>query len=299
LSERKVAIITDASSDLPPELVEKHKITILPILINFESKTYKVEGIEKGITWDEYYSLVDKEIPTTAIPGPGVFLKAFEEVLTVADTVIGLFISEKLSGTFRTAQSVVKQHLADKDVSVYDTQVTCSSLGLIALEAARLASAGKSKEEVAKKVEEWLPELNLRGIMNTLDNLERAGRISKAKKFMANILKFKPVCGYVDGEVHIYGQLRADDKLIIQQMKRLGVEALRNMHPDNKTVFINHTRWPEAAEEIAKHMEKHNPENKEIIIQETGPLTSFFTGRKLLTVDYIGKFDPDWLLKTK
>ena len=83
MSKRKVAIITDASSDLPPELVEKHKITILPILINFESKSYKVEGIEKGITWDEYYSLVDEEIPTTAIPGPGVFLKAFEEALSI------------------------------------------------------------------------------------------------------------------------------------------------------------------------------------------------------------------------
>ncbi len=299
MSKRKVAIITDASSDLPSELVEKHKITILPILINFENKSYKVDGIEKGITWDEYYSLVDKEIPTTAIPGPGVFLKAFEEALTVADTVVGFFISEKLSGTFKTAQSVVKQHLPEKDISVYDTQVTCSSLGLIALEAARLATDGKSKEEVVKKVEEWLPDLNLRGIMNTLDNLERSGRISKTKKFLANIMNFKPVCGYVNGEVHIYGQLRADDKLIIQQMKNLGIEALRNMHPDNKTLFINHTRWPEAAEEILKHIEKHNPENKEIIIQETGPLTSFFTGRKLLTMGYIGKFDPDWLLKTK
>ncbi len=299
MSKRKVAIITDASSDLPPELVEKHKITILPILINFESKSYKSEGIEKGITWDEYYSLVDKEIPTTAIPGPGVFLKAFEEALTVADTVIGFFISEKMSGTFKTAQSVVKQFLQDKDISLYDTQVTCSSLGLMALEAARLASEGKSKEEVVKKVEEWLPDLNLRGIMNTLDNLARAGRISKVKKFFADILKFKPVCGYVDGEVHIYGQLRADDNLILQQMKKFGVEALQNMHQDNKTLFINHTRWPEAAEEIAKYIEKHNPSNKEIIIQETGPLTSFFTGRKLLTMGYIGKFDPDWLLKTK
>ncbi|GAH12016.1 unnamed protein product [marine sediment metagenome] len=46
-------------------------------------------------------------------------------------------------------------------------------------------------------------------------------------------------------------------------------------------------------------IDKHNPENKEIIVQETGPLTSFFTGRKLLTMGYIGKFDPDWLLKTK
>jgi len=299
MSKRKVAIITDASSDLPPELVEKHKITIQPILINFENKTYKVEGIEKGITWDEYYSLVDQEIPTTAIPGPGIFKQTFEEALAVADTVIGFYISEKLSGTFKTAQSVAKQFFSDKDISLYDSQVTCSSLGLIALEAARLASDGKSKEEIVKNVEDWLPDLQLKGIMNTLENLVRTGRISKTKKFFADILKFKPVCGYVDGEVHIYGQLRADDKLIIQQMKNLGVEALRNMHPDNKTLFINHTRWPEAADEILKHIEKHNPENKEIIVQETGPLTSFFTGRKLLTVDYIGKFNPDWLLKTK
>ncbi|MCG3254359.1 MAG: DegV family protein [Candidatus Heimdallarchaeota archaeon] len=299
MSKQKVAIVTDASGDIPPELEDKYNITILPILMNFEEESFKSEGIEKGFTWDEFYKIAEKEVPSTGIPGPGVFMKTFNKALEIADSVIGIFISNKLSGVYNTATMVAKQHMPDNDISIYHAGVNSVGVGVVVVEAARLASAGHAKADVCTKVENWIKKVNYAGIINQLENLVRTGRLSKTKKFFANILKYKPVLGFVDDEIHVYGNIKADDALIIKQMKKFGEQALQNMVEDNNTIFLAHSRWPEAAEEIVAYLNTVNPKKKEIIIQETGVINAFYTGKKLLAFGYIGKFDSNWLMDTK
>ncbi|MFW9924117.1 MAG: DegV family protein [Candidatus Thorarchaeota archaeon] len=299
MGKQTVAIVTSAASDIPPELVEKYKITILPVLLNFEDKSYKSFGIEKGITWDEYYKLIEKEVPSTGIPGPGYFVESFKKAFEIADAVIGIFISKKMSAVYNTAVNIAATHFKDQKIAIFDDGVTGVGTATLVIEASKLIEQGKSFEEVTEKLKEWIPDLQFNGIMNTLENLVRTGRISKTKKFFADILKFKPVCGYLDGEVHVYGNIRAEDELIIEQMKKYGVKALENINPETKLLFVGHTRWPEVAEEIAKYLQAHNPNNVDIKIQETGVINSFYTGKKLLIISYIGKFDANWLLQTK
>jgi len=297
MAKQKVAIVTDASGDIPPDLEEKYDITIVPVLMNFEDKQYKSEGIEKGFTLEEFYKVSQNEVPTTAIASPGIFMKTFEKALEIGESMIGIFISEKLSGVYNAAAMVAKEHMADKDISIYHAGVNSVGVGVVVVEAARLAAEGKSKEEINKKVENWIKNNRYAGIINKLENLVRTGRLSKTKKFFADILKFKPVVGFEDDEIHVYGNLKADDNLIIITMKKFGEKILQNMVDDNSILFLAHSRWPEAAEEIKAHLIKNNPENKEIIIQETGVINAFYTGKKLLAFGYIGKFDSDWLLK--
>ncbi|NHJ49978.1 MAG: DegV family protein [Asgard group archaeon] len=297
MTKQKVAIVTDASGDIPPDLEEKLNISIVPVIMNFEDESFKSLGIEKGLTWDEFYKLAEKEVPKTAIASPGLFMKTFEKALEIADSAIGIFISEKLSGVYNAAKMVAEQHMKDKDISVYHAGVNSVGEGVVVVEAARLAAAGQSMEEVCKKVESWIADNNYSGIMNQLENLVRTGRLSKTKKFFADILKFKPVVGFVDDEIHVYGNLKADDKLILQQMKKFGKLALENMVEDSNLLFIAHSRWPEAANELKEYLNTVNPKKKEILIQETGVINAFYTGKKLLAYGYIGKFDPDWLLK--
>lgn len=298
MTKQKVAIVTDASGDIPPDLADKYNITILPILMNFEDKSYKSEGIEKGLTWDEFYKITEKEVPSTAIPGPGVFMKTFNQALDIADSVIGIFISDKLSGVYNTATMVAKQHMQDKDISIYHAGVNSVGVGVVVVEAARLAAAGNTKMEVCEKVEKWTTKVKYAGIINQLENLVRTGRLSKTKKFFANILKYKPVLGFEDDKIHVYGNIKADDTLIIKQMKKFGEQVLQKMVEDNNILFIAHSRWPEAAEELKTYLKTVNPHKKEIIIQETGVINAFYTGKKLLAYGYIGEFDPDWLLNT-
>ncbi|MBN1328215.1 MAG: DegV family protein [Candidatus Heimdallarchaeota archaeon] len=299
MSKQKVAIVTDASGDIPPELVDKLKISIIPVILNFEDKSFKSYGIEKGLTWDEFYKLTEKEVPSTAIAGPGHFKLAFEQALEVGESAIGIFISDKMSGVYNSAKMVSEQHMQDKDITVYHGGVNSVGIAVLVIEAARLAAQGMAKEEICKKLEQWIPTVQYAGIINTLDNLVRTGRLSKVKKFMADMLHFKPILGFIDGAIHTYGNIRADDALIIEQMKKFGMKVLENMIPENKILLIGHTRWPEAAEEIAEYLRKNSTNNKEIMVQEEGVINSFYVGKKLLAIGYIGKFNPDWLLKTK
>ncbi len=299
MGQKKVALLTCAAADIPPELEKKYQITIAPVLLNFEEKSYKSYGIEKGLTWEEFYRVSENEVPSTAIPGPGHFKKAFDEAFEIADSVIAIFISHKMSGMFQTATKVADEFFKDKDVSVYHGGVSCVGTGALVIECCKLAEQGKSKADIVTKLEEWIPQANYSGIINTLDNLVKTGRLSKAKKFFADMLKFKPVLGYVDDELHVYGNIRADDKIIISQMKKFGQKAIENIHPGTSTLIVNHSRWSEAGNEIADFLRKLPNHNVEVIVQETGVINSFYTGKKLLALGYIGKYDHKWLMNTK
>lgn len=299
MAQRKVAIVTCAAADIPPELEEKYQITIVPVLLNFEDKSYRSYGIEKGLTWDEFYKLTEKEVPSTAIPGPGHFAKSFEAAFKLADSVIVIFISKKMSGMYNTAVKVAEQYFKDKDISIFNGGVSCVGTAALVLECCKMAEQGKSKDEIVDKLEEWIPNANYSGIINTLDNLVKTGRLTRVKKFFADILKFKPVLGYVDDELHVYGNIRADDELIINQMKKFGKKAIEGIHPGTSTLLVNHSRWPEAGNEIANYLRDLPNHNVEIIVQETGVINSFYTGKKLLALGYIGKYDHQWLMDTK
>jgi DegV family protein with EDD domain len=298
MSRKKVAIVTDAASDIPPKLVEKYDITILPVMLIFEDKTFKSYGIEKGITWEQFYRLTEEEVPTTAILSPGLFVEAFNEAFTKADSVIGIFISKKLSGVYQSAYNIAKRYFPDRNIMVYHDGVTSVGTATLVLEVAKIAEQGKSFQEMCKKVETLIPYTIYSGIINTLENLVRTGRLSKTKKFFANLLKFKPVLGYEDDEVTIFGQIRANDQIIIERMKQFGEKALEHSYPQATYFFVNHSRWPEAAKKIASHLRDYNQnENRKIIIQETGTINAYFTGKKLLTLGYLGDFDPQWILE--
>lgn len=162
-----------------------------------------------------------------------------------------------------------------------------------------LIENGCSFEELNIKIKEWLEHVNYAGIMFTLENLVRTGRVPKTKKYLADFFKIKPIVQFVDGQVSIQDKIRANDQHIINQMKKYGCHVLDNLIDDANHIFIGHTRWPEAAEIIAKHLEENNSRKMKIIIQETGAIVANFVGKKALTFGYIGSFDKNWLLDAK
>jgi fatty acid-binding protein DegV len=82
-------------------------------------------------------------------------------------------------------------------------------------------------------------------------------------------------------------------------MKKFGRLAVEHMNGESDYVIIGHTRWPEAAQQMAEDIEKHNPNKKKIIIQETGAIVANFVGKKTLTLGYLGQYDGEWLQNTK
>ncbi|MHA1156850.1 MAG: DegV family protein [Candidatus Heimdallarchaeota archaeon] len=295
----KVAILTDDTCDLPVELIEKLGIIIIPVKIIFSDQVYLSSGPTGELDLNEYYEKTVSEIPTTSTPSPGIIFQKFEKALQKADTAIGIFISNLMSPIATNSQALIKQKFPDKKIHIFDSKVTSVALAILVLEAAIMAQNDQSFEEIIEKTTEFMKEVNFAGIMSTMENLVRTGRVPRTKKFLADFFSVKPVVKMIEGKVTVQGKIKANDKVIIQQMKKFGRLALENINGFSNHVLIGHTRWPEAAEEIATYIKQHNPKNKKIIIQETGAIVANFVGKKTLTIGYLGKYENSWLENTK
>lgn len=295
----KITIVSDDTCDMPIDLIEKYNIRIVPVKMVFSDKTFNSCGVKGDLSLDEYYRRVSKELPTTSTPSLGIIYENFKQALEQSEGLIAIFISNSLSPIASNAQIVVKQHFPNKKIKIHNSNMTSVGLSVVVLEAAKLAQKGQSFEEINTKIEKWLSQVHYAGIMSTLENLVRTGRVPKTKKYLADFFKVKPVVAMTDGQVTMKGKIRADDKLILNQIKKFGQLALENMSNESGYLFIGHTRWLEAAEDIASFLKLHNPKNKTIIVQETGTLIANFVGKKTITLGYIGQYDDNWLLKTK
>src|SRR3954447_3724280 len=142
-----VRIVTDSSGDLPLSLAAELGITVVPAVVCFGEASF-LDGVE--IDHDTFYRRLQEEkaFPTTSQPSPGQFAEAYTRLAPEAEGIISLHLSARLSGTFNSAAQGARACAAACPIEVVDSRSTSLGLGLIALEAARLARSGASFEDV-------------------------------------------------------------------------------------------------------------------------------------------------------
>ncbi|MEA2071075.1 MAG: DegV family protein [Asgard group archaeon] len=292
---QKVSIVTDGSCDLPEEIIKKYNIHIAPFQVIFGTTAYQLYGDAGDISKEEFYSKLEtnEDLPTTAVPSPKSFMEAFKEAAKDSDAIIGIFISKELSGTIQSAKRVIPL-LDDIDITIIDSQVSATCLGLLVIEAAKMAQEGASKKAIIKRIKRLIPDTRLIIVVDTLEYLHRGGRIGKARKLLGETFNFKPVLHFEDGMVASGGKLRGRDT-VIENLKFMAPLVVKNAITDH--VFIWHTQDKKVAKELQEIMEKHNENGKEILIQEAGPVIGTHIGPKSLGFTYIGEYKPKWLLK--
>jgi len=192
----KVAIVTDSSASIPPELIKKYDIKVLSLLLHLEGETYK-DRVEIK-TPAELFELVKKstQFPTTSAPPPGEYVEVYRQLSRKVNSIFILTMSSVLSMTFGSAtqaKDVVKSELPDINMEVFDSRSTTGGLGLMVLAAARAAAWGQGMPAVIKAAEDVRSKINHLYIFDTLSYLARSGRISKAAAMAGNMLSMKPV----------------------------------------------------------------------------------------------------------
>ncbi|MGC9779303.1 MAG: DegV family protein [Candidatus Heimdallarchaeota archaeon] len=294
---RKVAIVTDGSSDLPKEMVEKYNIHIAPFQVIFGDKVFKMMGNYGDLTPDEFYNKLAnaKDYPTTSVPTPKAFVTAFEDAAKEAKDVIGIFISKELSGTYQSALRVVPM-IDDAEITIVDSQVAASTLGAIVLEAAKMAKDGASKEAIMERLNDIIPRAKLVSVQDNVDAVYRSGRVGWSKRFLVNTFKIKPIIEFNEGKLVSGGTIRGREEADAA-LKYAAPLIVKNAYTD--IIFVWHCRTLEFANELKEIMEKNNPEGKEIIVIEAGPVVGSHVGPGALAFMYIGDYNNDWLLKQK
>ena len=203
-----VKVVTDGSSDIPPEVARELDITIVPMTVAFGDEAY-LDGVE--ITADEFYSrLVNTPVwPTTASPSIGQFAEVFNKLAEETDEIIAVLLSKKYSPCYE--YGLKAKELVEKEcrIEVIDGQFGAGPLGLVAIAAARAAKAGAGLNEVMNVVYKAIPKTHILLFFDTLKYLERGGRIGKARALMGALLRAKPLVTIKDGETFPVGRVRS------------------------------------------------------------------------------------------
>jgi DegV family protein with EDD domain len=229
-----VRIVTDSSADLPAELAQQHQITVLPCYVVVDGQTLK-DGVD--IQADDFYRRLQAEgpTPTTAQPTVADFQAVYQDLTSQGDQVVSIHVSGKLSGTLNSAEQA-KGSLDGEAVEIIDSRLAAMPLGLVVLEAAALAAEGGSHQEVAEKVRQGLDLHHGLFALDTLEFLQKGGRIGKAQAFLGSVLNVKPILRLHEGEAHPVERPRNRERA----MHRL-VELVKELGPVRRMAVIHST----------------------------------------------------------
>jgi DegV family protein with EDD domain len=208
-----VRIITDSSAGLPAQLVKELDISVIPALICFGSKTYR-DGVD--MTTEEFYKRLvsSKILPTTSVPAPPTFAQAYDEVAEKTDEIVVITISRKLSAIHEVGLQSVSLMKKKCRIEVIDSNWALMAQGLVVIAAAKAAKAGAGFDEVVSLTRRNIPRADIRIAFDTLEYLERGGRIGKAQAFLGTMLKVNPILCIKGGETYPVARERSRAKAV-------------------------------------------------------------------------------------
>lgn len=276
---RPVAIVTDSTASVPPQLVERLGIRVVPVLLIFGSQSFR-DGVD--ITASEVYGRLraGDQIPTSAAPSVGDFLRTFATAGQDARGVLSIHMSPRLSATYNVAQTAAE--LVDNvPVRVFNCNTAAMGQGFVVLEAARAAAAGASLDEVTRRAEEVASRVKLLFTLDTFKYLHRGGRLGAAAALAGTLLQIKPVLWIHDGVVSEFARTRTRAKAL--QLIRNQVSEDIDTRPVHAAVL--HADAADEAQTLEAFLdERFNC--AELFVTEFTPVVGAHTGPGILGVAY-------------
>ncbi|HRJ56285.1 MAG TPA: DegV family protein [Anaerolineales bacterium] len=244
----KVAIVTDSTAYIPTEYVKQYNLSITPQVLIWGEEMFR-DGVD--MQPEEFYTRLKsaKTMPTTS-QVPIVDMQAtFQGLVDQGFSVMGIFISSKLSGTQQSAiQAKQMMGSAGEKVVIVDSKSTAMALGFQVLSTARMLEAGASLQEGIAYAEKAHEKTGVFFAVDTLEFLHRGGRIGGAQRFIGSALNLKPILAVKDGKVEGVDRIRTKTKahdrileLISEQVKgksNIRIACLHaNAHEDGKKLL--------------------------------------------------------------
>ncbi len=240
-----VAIVTDSTACIPPEVAERYGIEIVPLHLIFGGRTF-VDSLTTDTS--EFYALLRtlSDRPTTAAPSPGMFLDAIARAARRADAVLCITVSKQFSAMYDSARQAIEIAKAESpgaDIRLLDSRNAAMAQGFVVLEAARAAAAGKSIADVEHRAEAMTGQVTLLAMLDTLAYLARGGRVPRVAAWAAGMLQVKPIVRFSASDIKLVARTRTR-KRALDRMLALLVEmaAGRRLH-----LAVHHANAPEDA----------------------------------------------------
>lgn len=273
-----VRVFTDSTADIPKELAEKNNISVVPLKVFINGQSY-LDGVTLDST--RFYQLLSEstDLPVTSQPSPMDFADAFKKAIREGATeIISLQLSSALSGTYQSAmlaKSMLEDQYPNVTISVIDSKTATYCLGMMVVTVARAAAAGKSLAELEQIAQEVRDTQLLVAIVDTLEYLQKGGRIGKASAFLGSILNIKPIISVnVEGEVFGTDKSRGTNKAITRIFELMEEKAPLG---SAVSIAIVHSQRVEQAEEWLEKL-KTLYDVREGVVVELGPVVGTHAG---------------------
>jgi DegV family protein with EDD domain len=201
-----VKIVADTTSGLPREMLKTLGIPLIPQIVAFGEESFRDDTELDTVTFLQKLR-ASKELPKTSAPPPGLYHPIFEQALRDGQDVVVVAPSAKVSGTVRSAE-VAALDFPKLKVAVVDTQTIAGNLGSLVLLAHAWAQQGANTEIIVSRLNEWIPRGHIYFLVDTLEYLQKGGRIGGAKALLGELLQVKPILCVKDGQVEPFEQQR-------------------------------------------------------------------------------------------
>jgi len=273
----KVAVVTDSTAYLPADLVDRYRLTVVPLQVVVGGRSL-AEGVE--VSSEEVAAALREWRPvTTSRPAPQTFVDAYRR-LGVPE-IVSVHLSADLSGTVDAARLAARQVEEDGiTVVVVDSRSLGMGLGLTARAAAQAAEQGADAEGAARIARRYAHEVAIYLYVDTLEYLRRGGRVGAAAAMVGSALAVKPLLHLADGRLEPVERVRTASRALAR-LEELAVRAAGARPVD---VAVQHLAAAERAQEVADRLSRRLPELRTVLIGEVGAVVGAHVGPGMLGV---------------
>jgi DegV family protein with EDD domain len=276
-----IKVVCDSLSDIPKHLIDKYDIDVVPLTIIIEGKEYR-DGVDISI--NEFYKKLrtEKVIPKTSQATYIQFKEVFDKHIKDGKTILYVGGSSAASGTYQSG--IMAKNDIDAQMYTFDTMNFSYGAGMQVVEAAKMAKEGKNIDDILNQLQIMKDKVDVIFSVDTLEYLQKGGRISSTKAAIGTMLNIKPILEVSNGLVTNIAQVRGKKNVIskmVELVKERGVTEF-----SDKTIGIGHGDNQEELEKLKEMIQKEiNP--KDIVILDVGTSIGTHAGPGVMGIFYM------------
>ncbi len=277
-----IRVITDSTADLTPSLIERYDLAVIPLYVRFGETVYR-DGID--LTHEQFLALLatSRELPKTAQPTPADFVAFFRPHLEAGDELIYVGLSSSLSGTFASAE-LARDQLDSPRLSLLDTRNLSMGIGLLAIEAAKLARAGHPRAEILERLGGMVPRLRTAFVVDSLDYLYKGGRLNAFQAALGSVLNIHPLIAVQEGRLIAAEKIRGNRARALDRLFASCLPDPERVSPG--LVSVTHCACPGDAELLAERVRQAVP-GAEVVVTEAGAVIASHCGPNTVGILYV------------
>lgn len=280
----KIHIVTDSTSDIPQEVLHDLPISVLPLYITLNGKSY-LDNVD--LSREDFYKRLPQSdpYPTTAAPAPNQFKQAYDAAVDQgAEAILSIHISKSLSAIVQSAETAAKDY--DRvPVQVIDSGNLSMAEGLVVIKAAQAAKADQSLQKVLALVDDVILRTHAFAKLDTIDYLHKGGRMSSIQHSLVSLLGIKPILKM--NNHHSRMEIARTKSKAFEKVLHTALEAV----PHAELFGITHADVPEQAQELADQLREAFPQMAPPLMAEVTPALGVHVGPGALCVNWVYRAD--------